>query len=113
MSSAVRPPVPNIKGRSFAERVPVASASLDPAVGVSKWRTADGQIMEIVGQLNQDPEVWASLAKRFRLDIFCGLFMAKRSEGLSLSPEALLALGTRQIELGLCLYDLTEDSTAQ
>ena len=73
----------------------------------------DGQIMEIVGQLNQDPEVWASLAKRFRLDIFCGLFMAKRSEGLSLSPEALLALGTRQIELGLCLYDLTEDSTAQ
>src|SRR5258708_39458644 len=32
-------------------------------------RTPDdlnGQIMEIVGQLNQDPEVWASLVKRFR-----------------------------------------------
>jgi hypothetical protein len=61
--------------------------------------------MEIVGRLNPDPEVWASLASRFRLDLFCGLFMEKSSEGLTLSPEALLALGARKIELSLCLYD--------
>jgi len=65
----------------------------------------DGQIMEILGKLNPDPDIWASLASRFRMDIFCGLFMAKSSEGFDLSPEALLALGTRQIKLALCLYD--------
>jgi hypothetical protein len=41
----------------------------------------DGQIMEILGKLNPDPDVWASLASRFRMDIFCGLFMANSSEG--------------------------------
>ena len=66
----------------------------------------DGQIIEILGRLNKDPEVWASLAARFRMDLFCGLFMANSNEGLTLSPEALLALGTRHIELALCLYDL-------
>lgn len=79
-------------------------------------RTPDdlnGQIMEILGRLNQDPEVWASLATRFRLDLFCGLFMAKSSEGLTLLPEALLALGTRQIELALCLYDPVETIDAE
>jgi hypothetical protein len=64
----------------------------------------NSQIMEIVGQLNPDPHVWASLAERFRMDLFCGLFMAKSGEGFTLSPEALLALGSRRIELGICLY---------
>jgi hypothetical protein len=76
-------------------------------------RTPDdlnGQIMEIVGRLNQDPEVWASLANRFRVDVFCGLFMAKSDEGFSLSPEALSVLGARRIELAVCLY-AASDST--
>jgi len=39
------------------------------------------------------------------MDLSCGLFMAKSSEGLSLSPEALSALGTRHIELAICIDD--------
>jgi hypothetical protein len=62
------------------------------------------QIMEIVGRLTPDLDVWVSLANRFRMDLFSGLFMAKSNEGLTLLPEALLALGSRRIELGLCLY---------
>jgi hypothetical protein len=83
--------------------------------GIWHFRVADrapddlnGQVMEILGQLNQDLAVWASLSARFRMDIFCGLFMAKNNEGLSLSPEVLLALGQRRIELGLDLYDPPE-----
>ena len=56
---------------------------------------------------------WASLAGRFRMDLFCGLFMAKSSEGLTVSAEALLALGARGIELGLCLYDRIEPETSR
>ena len=69
----------------------------------------NGQILEILGRLNPDMDVWAFLADRFRIDVFCGLFMASRSEGLTLSPQVLLALGARRIELDLCLYDPTDD----
>jgi hypothetical protein len=69
----------------------------------------EGQILGLLARLNSDLEVWASLADRFRLDVFCGLFMAKRSEALSLSPSTLHALGSRHIELALCLYDPTPD----
>jgi hypothetical protein len=64
----------------------------------------NGQIMEIVSRLTPDLDVWNFLANRFQMDLFCGLFMAKSGEGFMLSPEALLALGSRRIELGLCLY---------
>ena len=67
----------------------------------------DSQITDIIGRLNRDLNVWASLTDQFRVDMFCGLFMARRSEGLILSPETLIALGTRKIDLGLCLYDPT------
>jgi Domain of unknown function (DUF4279) len=69
----------------------------------------NGQVFEILGRLNSDLDVWASLASRFRVDLFCGLFMSKSSEGFTLSPQALLALGSRRIEFDLCLYGpLTE-----
>lgn len=71
----------------------------------------DGQIMEIIGRVNQDPDAWVHLSNRFRVDMFCALFMGKGSEGLSLTPEALLALGTRRIKLGLCLYGPETDES--
>jgi len=93
-----------IRGKSSRRERTARSGSWCLEVADRTPDDLNGQIMEIMGRVNRDPEVWASLAKRFRLDIFCGLFMAKTGEGLSLSPEALLALGTRQIELDLCLY---------
>jgi hypothetical protein len=64
----------------------------------------DGQIEEILGKLTANTAVWQTLARKYRLDLFCGLFMGGGNEGLSISPTSLLSLGERGIELGLDVY---------
>ena len=64
----------------------------------------DGQIREILGQLTEDLDVWKSISSRYKLDLFCGLFMECSNEGMELSPESLLALGSRGIKIGLDIY---------
>jgi len=64
----------------------------------------DGQISEILGQLSDDLEVWRTIGQRYKVDLFCGLFMKNGIEGLSLSPGSLYALGVRQIEMGFDIY---------
>lgn len=64
----------------------------------------DGQISEILGQLSDDLEVWRTIGQRYKVDLFCGLFMKSGNEGLSLSSSSLHALGVRQIEIGFDIY---------
>lgn len=64
----------------------------------------DGQIAEILDELTPDLAIWRALARRFKVDLFCGWFMAEGNEGVSLSPETLRALGERGIRLDIDLY---------
>ena len=64
----------------------------------------DGQIEEILGKLTTNMEIWQTLTRRFRVDMFCGVFMSGGNEGLSISPTSLLSLGQRGIQLGLDVY---------
>jgi hypothetical protein len=64
----------------------------------------DGQIREILSQTTRDLAVWQSIAQKHGIDLFCGLFLCDINEGMTLSPESLLALGERGIELGLDIY---------
>jgi hypothetical protein len=73
------------------------SASTEPA-------DVDAQIAEILAQLTTDMTVWAELAHRFNVDLFCGWFMKRGNEGVSLAPASLTALGDRHILLDLDLY---------
>src|SRR5688572_27098801 len=52
----------------------------------------DGQIAELLSRLTDDLDVWKSLASKYHLDLFCGLFMQEGNEGLSISPSSLAAL---------------------
>jgi hypothetical protein len=73
----------------------------------------DGQILEVLGKMTDDIDVWRMLTSKYRADIFCGLFMKGTDEGFTISPKTLAALGTRGIELGICLYaPLPEDAQA-
>jgi hypothetical protein len=76
----------------------------------------DGQIHEILSQMTNDLVVWQGIAKRFKIDLFCGLFMGCSNEGFMISPQSLAALGARGIEMGLDiyagLYDEQETSTS-
>ena len=67
----------------------------------------DAQILEILGKLSSDLEVWAQLTKKFKIDLFCGLFMKESNEGIDISPTSLKMLGERGILLGLDIYDPT------
>ncbi|HEV2548113.1 MAG TPA: DUF4279 domain-containing protein [Stellaceae bacterium] len=71
----------------------------------------DGQIAGILDRVTEDPDVWARLSQAFRIDFFCGLFMARANEGVALSPSTLAALGSRGIELAFDIYDAIEEDT--
>jgi uncharacterized protein YjbJ (UPF0337 family) len=64
----------------------------------------DGQIAELLGKLTGNLSVWAQIATKYEIDLFCGLFMKVSNEGLSISAASLKALGERGIELSLDIY---------
>lgn len=69
----------------------------------------DAQIAEIFSQLTEDLSVWKTISERYRLDLFCGLFMGKWMEGISISSASLLILGEREVEIGLDIYGADEN----
>tara|TARA_R110002124_G_scaffold165121_2_gene332477 strand:+ start:5980 stop:6393 length:414 start_codon:yes stop_codon:yes gene_type:complete len=68
----------------------------------------NAQIQGIFASLTPDLSVWLELSARFRADIFCGLFMDERNEGLEITPETLRAMGERGVTLSLDIYDPAE-----
>ncbi|MFD1982177.1 DUF4279 domain-containing protein [Mesorhizobium newzealandense] len=69
----------------------------------------DRQIADILATLTSDLSVWAALVLRFKVDMFCGVWLGEESRGLGLTPQTLQKLGERGIKLGLDIYhDLPE-----
>ncbi|MEL7312710.1 MAG: DUF4279 domain-containing protein [Pseudomonadota bacterium] len=64
----------------------------------------DGQVMQILGPLNDDMAVWEGLADCYKVDLFVSLFLQSGNEGCAVSPSTLRMLGERGIELSLDIY---------
>jgi hypothetical protein len=62
------------------------------------------QVLQILRRLPVDLSVWESLTKRFKVELYCGLFTQEWNEWIAISPETLGHLGSRGIELVLELY---------
>lgn len=69
----------------------------------------DRQVAALFSGLSEDFDIWRSFAKRYRGNIFTGLFLRRSNEGLSLSPETLAAIGIRGLELDLDIYEGDDD----
>jgi hypothetical protein len=69
----------------------------------------DGQIKWLIAKMTSDLGVWQVLTCSYDVDIFCGAFMQSGNDGLSISAECMLALGTRGIELDLDIYSPIDD----
>ena len=69
----------------------------------------DGQIREIFSQISADVAVWQNLTKNYQVNLFCGLFMTKTNDGLSISPQSMAVLAERGIELWFDIYAPDED----
>lgn len=95
-------------------RVRIASAGMWSLQATDREpEDLDGQIAELVSKLTDDLAIWGSIAEKYHLDLFCGLFMYGSNEGMCIGPQSLAALGLRHIELGLDIYDGHDDDVGK
>ena len=80
----------------------------------TKPENLDQQVSELLGQVTSDLSVWSDIATRFHVDLFCGWFMGNGNEGVAISPETMLALGKRGIQLSIDIYgpEAADDNAA-
>jgi hypothetical protein len=69
----------------------------------------DGQIREIFTKISADVGVWQSITKKYRANLFCGLFMSETNDGLSISPQSMALLAERGIDLWFDIYAPLQD----
>ncbi|WP_417307861.1 DUF4279 domain-containing protein [Devosia sp.] len=73
---------------------------------VARPGNLDAQIVELLRAVTEDLAVWGQLTSQFKVDLFCGLFIADGNQGLTISASSLLELGRRGIELEFDVYSL-------
>ncbi len=64
----------------------------------------DTQITDLIGRLPVNSDVWSELGRRFRIEMFCGVFMDQVNELAEIRPQTLGLLAERGITLTLDLY---------
>jgi hypothetical protein len=72
----------------------------------------NAQVRWLLSQVELDLSVWKSLAGKFDVDVFCGLFMQGSNDGMSLAPDVMALMGERGIHLELDIYTPIEDDDA-
>ncbi len=70
----------------------------------------DTQVAELLGKVSAEMSVWHDLTERFHVNIFCGWFMNEGNEGIDLSPDTMLALGSRRLPLALDIYGADDET---
>ena len=71
---------------------------------VSPKADLEQQVRMLLEAVSDDLKVWKDLTSRFKVDIFCGLFLEEFNHGFELSPEILTALSDRGISIGFDIY---------
>lgn len=87
---------------TVVQRIGVWSRRARPAAA-PEW-DLDGTIMALLAQFPADLATWQDLGSRYRVDVFCGLFMGRENQGAGLTPTTLQALAERSIALDLDIY---------
>jgi len=64
----------------------------------------DDGVRMLLARLPSDPDVWASLANIYSVDVFCGLFIASSNRGFEISTEVSRLLSDRGLPIGFDLY---------
>ena len=70
-----------------------------------EWELSDA-VRTLLERLPADPALWESLAMDYKIDLFCGLFLAARNSGTELMLETMALLVERRLPLGLDIYGL-------
>jgi len=75
----------------------LSAPALEPA-------NLDVQVQEIFSKLTADLHVWRQVCSKYKVDLFCGLFLERPNRGISLSPETMAQVSSRGISLGFDIY---------
>ncbi|MCC2972577.1 DUF4279 domain-containing protein [Massilia sp. IC2-476] len=70
------------------------------------------QVSRVLACVDVGLVVWAALATRFEIDLFCGWFMQESNEGVDISPKTMRMLGERHIGLTVDIYAAPEDGAS-
>ena len=78
-----------------------------------RWRVAapdsrgadlDAQINAILARLTLDLGVWRQVSSKYRVDLFCGLFLERPNRGVTLRAETMVQLAARNLSIGFDIY---------
>lgn len=88
--------------RTVAQRSGIWSYTLGEGPS-TEWELDDA-IATLLGRLPADLAIWDDLGRRFRMDLFCGVFLGSRNQGCALRPSTLRLMADRGITLSLDIY---------
>jgi len=61
-------------------------------------------VKKLLAGLPSDPALWESLTKKYKVDIFCSIYLATDNRGFGISPEVSKMLADRSLEIGFDIY---------
>lgn len=66
------------------------------------------QVLKLLSRVNADRQVWQRLTRRYKVDLFCGLFLNEGSwnRGFSLSSKVLKELAERNLQIAFDIYSV-------
>src|SRR5450432_2459213 len=64
----------------------------------------DDGVRMLLARLPSDPDVLASLASIYSVDVFCGVFVKSPNRGFGISTEVSRLLSDRALQIGFDLY---------
>ena len=70
----------------------------------------DEQIANLLARVTDDLTVWGELTNRYKVDLFCGLFLDAENRECWLSAETLRWLAERTLSIGFDIYAVFDDS---
>ena len=62
------------------------------------------QVSKLLSRLSSDLDVWKELTRKYRVDLFCGLFLNEFNRGFSLSSGLLKELAERNLKIEFDIY---------
>ncbi len=71
------------------------------------------QVQYLLGRVTSDESVWEDLARRFSVDLFCGVFLEAWNRGFELSAPLLSELSRRKLMIGFDVYSHSPDPCAE
>lgn len=95
-------------GAANAPRARMGSWSLKAAI--EPGANFEHEVQRLLQSLPSEPVVWETLRSRYRLELFCGVFLRNWNRGMELSPSLLQEIARRGMSLGLDIYALAADA---